>query len=142
VRPRALDRLLTLLAAVLWASACARWQPATQPVPDLLAQKGVEELRVTRADSSRLVLYHPVLVGDSLVGTRSRRTPATPFADTEARRADGPEVTLPLSDVRQVETRQARTGRTLLLVLGIAAVASLAALIAIGISLQGGFLGS
>jgi hypothetical protein len=64
------------------------------------------------------------------------------LAEGYARRPAGPELRLPLSEVRLVETRHVATGRTLLLAFGIGATAALAALIAIGISLEGGFLGS
>ncbi|HEU5041487.1 MAG TPA: hypothetical protein VFT84_11725 [Gemmatimonadales bacterium] len=129
-----------LTAIVLGATGCTRWQVETRPIPELLADS-VAALRVTRADSGRVVLYSPFLVGDSLAGNTFPHSEASVMAPA-ARSADERRLLVPLREVRKVETRHVATGRTLLLTLGIASAAALALLIAIGVSLQGGLLGN
>jgi hypothetical protein len=134
--------MTALLALLLYVPGCARWQVDSRPVPELLAKEHPSELRITRGDSSRVVLYQPALSGDSLSGTPARRRGPAPIPDSHAQPADGPRLTVALAEVRRIETKHTDTGRTLLLVLGVGAAVALATLIAIGISLQGGFLGS
>jgi hypothetical protein len=139
---RALHRLTTLFAMVLWATGCTRWQPETRPVPELLAGDSIDALRVTRGDSRRLVLYQPVLIGDSIAGSRSARREDGVMAPARGPPVGDRRLVVPLRDVLKVETRHVATGRSVLLALGIASAAALALLIAIAVSLQGGLLGS
>lgn len=138
---RAFRRVAAGLAIAWAAQGCARWQVETAPLPELLASARPEALRVT-GDSSRVVLFQPMLVADSLVGSRIPRADRTAFATTEAVPEDSSRIRVALSDVRRVESRHVATGRTLLLALGVTAALSLAALIAIATTLQGGLLGS
>jgi hypothetical protein len=70
------------------------------------------QVRLTRPDSSELVLLRPRVVGDSLIGE-----------DPNSRDPKGsPErVALPLSQVQSIALRRADATRTTLLVLGVGA---------------------
>jgi hypothetical protein len=63
--------VLLLLPAV---TACMMWRPAE--LARIGPQDGPERVRVTRADSSRVVLEYPALRGDSITGTDESGAPA------------------------------------------------------------------
>ena len=64
-------RLRTGVITVLAASnfACSSWQTVTPSPEAYLSAKSPEEIRVTRLDSSRVVVRAPKLQSDSIVGT-------------------------------------------------------------------------
>jgi hypothetical protein len=132
---RALHRLTMLAAIVLHASGCIRWQPETRPLPELLSGDSIEVLRVTRSDSRRVVLYHPVLMGDSIAGNRSARREGGVMTPAAGPVVDDRRLRVPLREVRKVETSHVAAGRSV--ALGIALAAALALAIAIALSLQG-----
>ena len=100
----------TLILVTLSGSACQAWHTEQLAPAALLADRHPEELRVTKTDSSEVILEQPELRGDTLLGTTRRH-------DQEQ------EVGIPLSDVGQVATRRFSAGRTFALVVGVAAVA-------------------
>ena len=110
-------RAATLLAMILYGTACQAWHTERVAPEPLLATRQPAKVRVTRTDGSRIVLEHPVLRGDTLSGT-----------------GPGPngqqDVRIPLTGVRDVATLRFSAGRTIGLVVGVAIpVAVLAAYI-------------
>jgi hypothetical protein len=103
------------LLTSLCTSACLTWHPE-QVAPQTVLQKWQPTtLRVTRTDSSQVVLDHPELHGDTLVGIGRDKT----------------EVRVPLDSVRQTATRRIHAGKTVLAIVGIGAAALGVALIAL-----------
>jgi hypothetical protein len=98
MRCRTLSRALVVL---ILAGACHSWQSRDISTGVAPAVAGRSEVRVTRSDKSRLRVEEPRIEGDSLTG----------------RAAGGPaRITMPLSDVHRVETREFSKGRTALVV--------------------------
>jgi len=95
-----------LLLVTLPGTACQAWHTEDVAPQAVLATHQPTQLRVTRTDGGQLVLQHPVLRGDTLVGTGDRQQ----------------EVRISLPDVRQVATRSFSAGRTVGLGLGIVAI--------------------
>jgi hypothetical protein len=60
---------------------------------------------VIRQDNAKVEIFDPVLVGDSIRGIPSARAIQ--------------RITVPLSDVRQIQSRRTSMGKTLLMVLAI-----------------------
>jgi hypothetical protein len=89
-------------------SACYSWhtEPVTPRVLCLTAHPA--RIRVVHQDGMRHELHRPAVVGDVIVG------------NTLA----GTEVSIPLADIRAVETRRRDAGRTVLLMTGLAAGAA------------------
>jgi hypothetical protein len=97
---------LSMLVLVVLASGCVGWKTESVPPQELL--RGGHEItavRVTRQDSNQVELFDPVLVGDSIRGTATERAIQ--------------RITVPLSDVRQIQSRRTSMGKTLLMVLAI-----------------------
>jgi hypothetical protein len=69
---------------------CTMWAAIDEPPWRVVGPGGADPVRVTRADSSQVVLANPAIQADSLVGV------AQPARDT---------VSLPLTDVSQLEVR-------------------------------------
>jgi hypothetical protein len=101
-----------LAAFAIPAGACMSWK--TQPVsPDRALAKHPNQVRITRADGSKLVLLRPTIVADSLVGE--------PPGDSAKRIAQ--RVAIPLSDVQSVAVQQVSAGKTILLIAGVGVTA-------------------
>jgi len=121
VMPSRWRRALSSVLVVSYTSACSSWQVAGPSPEEYMRAHSPEELRVTRMDSSTIVLRAPRLQVDSLVGT----------AGGGLRRDDSLRiVTIPLSEVRMAEVRESNTVMTLgivglvMLVVGVAFEAS------------------
>jgi hypothetical protein len=101
---------VVLLACCL--AACTTWhvEPGVSPL-QLIATRHPGRVRITRSDSSEVVLYHPrVAGGDTLVGDDSE-TPAK----------------VPVSDVRAVAVSSVSTSKTIVLGLGLAVIGAITA---------------
>lgn len=97
---------LLMLALALPATGCVGWRTETVPPRELLAgRQPVRAVRVTRTNKTQVELYDPVLVGDSIRGTPTERAIQ--------------RITVPLSDVTQIQSRRTSMGKTLLLILAI-----------------------
>jgi hypothetical protein len=116
--------VITLLAAN--SLACSSWQTVTPSPEAYLSAKSPEEIRVTRLDSSRVVVRAPKLQSDSIVGTTGGGL-----------KADDPlrSVGVPLPDVAKIESRHTDTG----MVLGVLGIAMLVGFVAFQSS--GGVMG-
>jgi hypothetical protein len=86
-------------------AACTAWHVETIAPAEVLATRHPAEVRVTRPDARRLVIYQPRLVGDQLEGLRSVSRAFQPAADS---------VRVPLAEVSALATRRVSVGRTLL----------------------------
>jgi hypothetical protein len=78
-RPRG---ILSGLLAVSTLSACTSWH--TQPLAEVIAKPQSHDVRVDRADGTRLVIVKPQATADSLVGTSGGKP-----AGVAVRRSDG-----------------------------------------------------
>ena len=78
----------TLLLMTLQGTACLAWHTEGVAPQVVLATQQPRALRVMRTDGRQLVLQHPVLRGDTLVGISDQQE----------------EVRIALTDVRQVAT--------------------------------------
>jgi len=116
--------VITLLAAINFA--CSSWQTITPSPEAYLSAKSPEEIRVTRLDSSKVVMRAPKLQSDSIVGTTGGGL-----------KADDPlrSVGVPLPDVAKIESRHTDTG----MVLGVLGIAMLVGFVAFQSS--GGVMG-
>jgi hypothetical protein len=95
-------RLTALVLLLTYLPACSTWRVENVPPAQLVQSEAPSEVRITRADSSTLVLGFPRVVGDSLLG-----------------RAGGAQLGIPVTDVRAIATRHGDAGKTALLALGV-----------------------
>ena len=109
---------ITGLVLAAWcSSACTHWK-AQSAFPEQVVSRRPQRVRVTRNDSSRIVLRRPEIVGDTLYGTPRDGRPAT----------GSPRPAIALTDVSEVAVRRVSVGRTTALALGTLVVAACAAL--------------
>jgi hypothetical protein len=106
-----------VIAAVLLAStSCVTWQVQGPPPQESLSTPQ-EKARLTLSNGTVRVVNQTRLDGDRVRGTMSRSTVGGAPSDT---------LSVPLSDIRQVELSRVSMGRTLGLVGGILAAAFIA----------------
>jgi len=120
LRFRSVSAQLAAIAAVgPLASGCMTWKTQSAAPEQVLAEKTPDRVRVTRPDGSTMELVHPLIVGDTLAGTRLGSSGTT----------SNSRIAIPLSDVQSVSIRQVNAGRTALLIggLGVTAIAVIAA---------------
>lgn len=100
--------LLCAFALILMLSAegCTGWH-AERLGPRAVPARNPETIRVTRSDSSRIVLRDPELQGDTLVGTGRH----------------GVEARVPVDSVRLVETRRLNFANTFAVFVGLLGLA-------------------
>lgn len=65
---RSHPRSIAWVALVTCLPACSSWKVSTVPPAQLLADEPPAKIRITLADSSKVVLSQPELVEDTLVG--------------------------------------------------------------------------
>jgi hypothetical protein len=106
------QRLSTLAVLGCQLVGCTSWQ--MQKVSPEVAINGtkVYQVRLTRPDSSELVLLRPRIVGDSLIGESPNSS--DPKGTPE-------RVAFPLSDIQSVAVRRPDATRTTLLMVGVGA---------------------
>ena len=83
-------RLLVVL--LLLTGACTSWHVETMPPAELVAERKPDRVRVRLVDRSRIVLFTPAVLGDSLVGT-----------------LDGGRRTVSLAEVNEIAVRRGNT---------------------------------
>ena len=108
-------RRIAILIGLAVSAGCSSWKVSSVTPRELLRDPGIEAVRVTRADKSKVEIYDPVLQGDSIIGHPTERAIA--------------RVVMPLSQVQTIATREKSLGRTLLIGLGIAGAVALYALL-------------
>jgi hypothetical protein len=114
---------VTGLVLATWSSsACTHWK-VQSAFPEQVVSRRPQRVRVTRNDSSRIVLRRPDIVGDTLYG-----------APRDGRAAAGrPRPAVALTDVSEVAVRRVNVVRTAVLTLGTLVVA---AYVALGLALS------
>ena len=99
---------ITGLVLAAWClSACTHWK-VQSAYPEQVVSRRPQRVRVTRNDSSRIVLRRPDIVGDTLYGARRDGRAA----------AESPRPAVALTDVSEVAVRRVNVVRTALLALG------------------------
>jgi hypothetical protein len=106
-----------LVLAAWCSSACTHWK-VQSAFPEQVVSRRPQRVRVTRNDSSRIVLRRPEIVGDTLYGVPRDGRAA----------AESPRPAVALADVREVAVRRVSVVRTTALALGTLALAAFAAL--------------
>ena len=89
---------------------CTTWKMQNLSPQDAINQRRPYQVRLTRPDSSTLVLFRPQIVGDSLIGE-----PVDPDYTRQPRQ----RVALPLSDIQSLALRRPDATRTTLLLVGV-----------------------
>jgi hypothetical protein len=109
---------VTGLVLAAWSSsACTHWK-VQSAFPEQVVSRRPQRVRVTRNDSSRIVLRRPDIVGDTLYG-----------APRDGRAAAGsPRPAVALTDVSEVAVRRVNVVRSAVLALGTLVVAAYVAL--------------
>ncbi len=119
-----LRRVILPLTLLAFLSACHKWVPLESPVAQAIAETESGTIRITLADSSRVVLKtgYMEIEGDSLYSVDVNTRP----------------VTLPLSDVLVVEEKKLEGGKTALLIGGIVLVVAAAAFVVVASIINAG----
>jgi hypothetical protein len=91
---------LLLTTHLVSATGCVGWRRQDVPPAQLLSDPDVRVVRVTRSDSSRVVLYQPRIVNDTLHGL------PTELAIQR--------INIPMADITEVATRYRHLGKSLL----------------------------
>lgn len=88
------------------ASGCLGWRLESVPPRELLTKSNYEAVRVTRADDkSKVEIWNPRLVGDSIIGHPTDRAIA--------------RLVMPLSQVQTISTPHKSIGKTTLAVFAV-----------------------
>ena len=92
---------VALTLSVFMAAACTSWSTQSVSPREYLSGQAPPEVRITCADSSRVVVQSPRLEGDSLVGestdsakARRHAVPLSEIQSLEVRRKDPTKTTL------------------------------------------------
>ena len=93
-------RQVVLAAAVSLSASCAGWRVQQVPPRELLKDKSIEAVRVTRADKSKVEIYNPAIQGDSIIGHPTNRAIA--------------RLVMPISQVETIATRYKSVPKTML----------------------------
>jgi len=104
MRVHLLSRHLGGIVLSLALAGCSSWQVQDVAPAQLFENGPPERLRITRGDSTQVVMDQPRLGTDSLVGVSA-----------------GAPVAIPLTDVRALAVRKGDTGKTLGLIAGVTA---------------------
>jgi hypothetical protein len=83
-----------LLAGTL-LTGCTQWQVQDISPQQLITTEQPHRIRITRPDSSKVILSDPRIVGDTLYGTA-----------TDSRAAPAPQQGIPLGDIAHVSIRR------------------------------------
>jgi len=103
---------MSSLLLMAYLNACTSWQMQGVPPERALQQPLRKAVRIMTVDNRRLEILRPHLRGATLAG-----------------QVRGTAVAIPLREIRDLEVRRPDTGRTFLLVLGLAATAAAGLLI-------------
>jgi hypothetical protein len=114
-KPGALSRPFAYAMLSLALVACTRWVPQELTPAQVVSEMKPARIRVTRSDSTRLVLVQPQVAGDSMIGS-----------------VPGRRTSIPLSDVAAVSLRKGNPGGTVLVVLGVLVAAGVWVLAQLG----------
>jgi hypothetical protein len=109
-------RLIAYTLLLWYLPACTAWHVVEGVSPEhLIATRHPDVVRVTRPDSSHMVLYEPRVAGDRLSGVH--------YTMLTAR-----DLSVIVSDIKQIEIRKISGNRTTWLLVGIVVVPIVAAI--------------
>lgn len=109
------------VAVTVWmtmaTSGCLAWRVESASPREVVQRPGVNAVRITSTDSagSKVEIYDPTLVGDSISGHPTKYAVA--------------RIYLPLSHVKTIATQHKSVGKTALIVLGVGAAVAVYALL-------------
>jgi len=112
-------RLVAIVTGGAFLGACMTWQAESLRSERFRTADSTQAVRLTLTSGDTIVVYAPVITGDSLVGMR-RRSEAS--ADSLER------VAIPLAAVSQAETKQSDPGANA--AMGILALVGVVAIVA------------
>lgn len=92
------------IVVVLLAGACQAWKSDQRPVPEVVQGQRDGKVALSTNNVGRIVVSNPTIEGDSIVGTRTGPTGV-----------GNSRTTIPVTEVRSVETRQLSVVRTFVL---------------------------
>ena len=107
MRRVSMGKLLVIGWLLPASTGCVAWHTESVSPRQVLQSRQEPAVRVTKPDKSRVEMWNPVLVRDSIHGNPTERAIA--------------RFSVPLSMVQGIETRRTSIGKTLLLVLGVGA---------------------
>ena len=113
---------------LLYLPACTSWQVVSVTPEQLIADQHPRTIRVERTDGKKLVIEHPEVTGDSIIGmvtSGARQTVTTGHMPSMSEQSAPVSVArrgIPLSEVHRVATRHTDAGKSVLAGLGITAV--------------------
>ena len=107
---RPLRRTLSTVLLLAYLSGCTEWRVAGPTPAEFIAREAPENVRLTRTDSSQIVVEAPRVRSDTLFGILLG---GAGKGDTVQRYA------VALADIRTVEVRKVSTKRTLGLAAGV-----------------------
>jgi len=96
-----------LAGTMIGVTGCVGWRAESVTPRELLSDGEVRAVRVVKADNTRVEVWDPTLVGDTIRGHPTERAIA--------------RFSIPLNSVQSIETRHTSIGKTFLAVLGIGA---------------------
>ena len=94
-------RPLALVLLALQLQACGSWQPTTLSPPQLIEEEEPSRVRITRTDGEQVIIQSPEVRADSIVGHYNLRS-----------EFGSEDMSVAVSDVRQIETLRFSPGRT------------------------------
>ena len=108
MRAAPVGRVAVAAWTILGLSGCVTWHMESAPPREVLARPGVNAVRVTSTDSAstKVEVYDPTLVGDSISGHPTKLAVA--------------RIYIPLSHVQSIATQRHSVGKTTLAVLAVA----------------------
>jgi len=109
-----MKRLTALLLTATLLNACMSWHVEPPDPTHFSAAHPAPRARVTLTSGKRVTVHEAVIVGDSLLGTGEE------YATTEGW-MPGRHIAIPLGDVREITVGHGDPGKSLLLLMGIAA---------------------
>ena len=112
-----LRRLTICLLFPAYLAACSSWHVQEVSPQELVTEEQPKKIRVTLIDGSQMEIEHPRVSGNTLIGceVRDRRyCPSDPGALLES----GRQVSIPLSDVRDVAISKTDAGKITMLIVG------------------------
>jgi len=125
---------------VLQIAGCHSWRVAETSPQSLIEKDHPDRIRVTRSDSSVVILSKPVMVADSVVGftegskTQPPRTSPSrhPHNQAESRPKDSKRVAVPSEEIKRMEVLKPDAAETAgVVILSIGVVVGIAALVAL-----------
>ena len=130
-----LTRRFTVVLLLVLLTACHSWQPTTVSPQQLIEEEQPDRIRVTRPDSTTLVVTDPTVVNDS-IATVLEECQTSVYGGRSNCRVVEVIPLIAVDDVASLEVRRVATGRTIRLVVLVPATAY--GLLLLGFAFTGG----